>query len=73
MCRGLQPTSLICHVETFQISMPAEENPPEVNDLPVPPPANPACALRTRVSETVESKSEDRYRRNLIVFEHSTH
>ena len=60
MCRGLQPTGLICHVEVFQVSMATEENPAQVTDLPVPPSANPSCALHIRLLETVESESDDR-------------
>lgn len=56
----MQPTGLICHVEAFQLPtmMLAEENPAQVTDLPVPP-ANTSCALRIRLPELVESKSDD--------------
>ena len=48
MCRGLQPTGLICHVEVFQITMATEENPAQVTDFPVLPSVNPSCALHIR-------------------------
>jgi len=55
----MQPTGLICHVEVFQVPMAADENPAQVADFPVPPSANPSCALYTYPLETVESESDD--------------
>jgi len=55
----MQPTGLICHVEVFQVSMTADENPAQVADFPVPPSANPSCALHIHPLETVESESDD--------------
>ena len=59
VCRGLQPTGLICHVEVFQVAMATEENPAQVTDIPVLPSANPSCALHIRPLETIESESDD--------------
>lgn len=47
VCRGLQPTGLICHVEVFQVAMATEENPAQVADFAVLPSSNPACTLYT--------------------------
>jgi hypothetical protein len=59
VCRGLQPTGLICHVEVFQVPMSTEENPAQVTDFPMPTSANPSCALHTRPRDTIESESDD--------------
>ena len=47
VCRSLQPTGLICHVEVFQVMMATEENPAQVTDFAVLPSSNPACTLHT--------------------------
>jgi len=51
--RGLQPTGLICHVEAFQVSMAAEENPAQVTDFPLSPPADPSYPRLTASEQTV--------------------
>jgi hypothetical protein len=40
--RGVQATGLICHVEAFQVSVAADEDPAQVTDVPIPPSANPS-------------------------------
>ena len=58
VCRGLQPTGLICHVEVFQVTMTTEENPAQVTEFPVLPSTNPSCALHINPLGTAESESD---------------
>ena len=59
-CRGLQPTGLICHVEAFQVTMPVDEDPSQVADLPVLPSTGPVCASHIRPLDIVQSDSDAR-------------
>ena len=59
LCRGLQPTGLICHVEVFQVAMAVEENPALVTDFPELSPANPSRASHIRPLDIHESESDD--------------
>ena len=60
LCRGLQPTGLICHVEAFQVTMAVDEDPSQVTDFPVLPSANSACASHIRSLGIVQSDSDVR-------------
>jgi hypothetical protein len=57
ICRAIQPTGLICHVEAFQLPtiLLAEENPAQVTDLPVPPPVNASYPQLTSNGHPVEA------------------
>ena len=42
VCRDLQPTGLICHVEPVRVSMAVEENPAHLTNFPELPSTNPS-------------------------------